>query len=174
MKELLGIIIFFAVIIAGAVWLPGVWHARELERTTQSSIMDLKDVAIESVGKEESRVADDMAQAEGDTTAKNETPLAPATDPAKLVIKVLNGGAAGGSAGKLAQVLRSAGFKLVTAGDSKSDYAGVTVYYQSAGKADADAVKATLTKAYPSVEERVETDMKKETASAAIVVVVGK
>lgn len=174
MKEILGILIFFAIIIVGAVWLPGFWHARELRDAKQTSILDLKNVAFDAAEQAKEQAEQVAAEAEREAVKSNEAPVAPATDPAKLVVKVLNGGAPGGSAGKAAQILKTAGFKLTTAGDAKGDYVGVIVYYQSAGKADADAIKAALAKTYPNVKTQVETDAKKETASAAIVVVTGK
>ncbi len=93
----------------------------------------------------------------------------------KIAIKVLNGGAAKGSASVYADILKGAGYTSVTAGNSAGDYTGVSVYYAQAGtQANAEAVKAALSKKAPNAEVRIGVANSADTGSSAITVIVGK
>lgn len=178
MKEILGIILFFGIALAGVWFIPGLWRTQETKQSGQPSIMELKNVALDIVQQEQNRVEQEVAEGTSAQTVsenqKSDSVASKPTDPAKLVVKVLNGGAAPGSAGKVAQILKTAGFKLTTAGDSKGDYTGVTVYYQSANKADAEVVKVALIKTHPQTMTQAADATKVETGKAPVVVILGK
>lgn len=89
-------------------------------------------------------------------------------------IKVLNGGAAKGSASVAAELLKKDGFTKVTTGNTTSDYVGVTVYFGSSVESEAEAVKNFLIKTYPKAEKKATPKDNKETTQASIVVVLGK
>lgn len=89
-------------------------------------------------------------------------------------IKVLNGGAAKGSAGTAADLLKKDGFTKVTTGNTASDYVGVVVYFGSTVESEAEAVKNFLIKTYPKVMTKAAIKENKETTQASLVVILGK
>lgn len=89
-------------------------------------------------------------------------------------IKVLNGGAAKGSASVAADILKKDGCTKVTTGNTTSDYVGVTVYFLSAFEQEAGVVKNFLIKTYPKVTTKVAPKENKETTQASLVVILGK
>lgn len=102
-------------------------------------------------------------------------PAVPSEPNKKIAIKVLNGGAAKGSASVYADILKAAGYTSVATGNSVGDYTGVSVYYAQAGtKADADLVKAALSKKAPNAEVKAGVVNNADTGSSAITVIVGK
>lgn len=88
--------------------------------------------------------------------------------------KVLNGGAAKGSAGIVAEILKKDGFTKVAVGNTTSDYVGVTVYFLSDFEQEAEAVKNLLVKTYPKVTAKAAPKENKEAAQASLVVILGK
>lgn len=71
------------------------------------------------------------------------------TDAHSVQISVLNGGAAKGSAGVVAEMLKKAGYTKVTVGNAVADAVGVTVYYKTDLEKAAQAVGQSLFKTYP-------------------------
>lgn len=107
---------------------------------------------------------------------KTETP-APALvslDKTTLDIKVMNGGAAKGSAGTFGETLKKAGYTKVSVGNTNGDYAGAVIYYAADKQKEAELLQADVVKTYPKVTiapiKVGNTDM----AGATLVVILGK
>jgi hypothetical protein len=88
-------------------------------------------------------------------------------------IKVLNGGAAKGSAGVVAEALKKAGYTKVTTGNTLGDYTGTTVYFSVGLDQEAGAVKQALL-SWPATVTKEAPQGNKETAQAPLTVIVGK
>lgn len=123
---------------------------------------------VEETPKEEAAPA--VVSGEGATKVTEElTKKAKATD-----IKVLNGGAAKGSAGVATGILTKDGFTKVTIGNTLKDYTGVVVYYAVGLDQEAGVVKDTLAKTYPQAVTKPALVDNKETTQAPLTVIVGK
>ena len=182
MKEVLGVIIFFAVILAGVWFAPVWWRAHQVKTSGQPSIVTLSDTARKLISAEETH----GTGVPGDAANENQTPTTPPsiiatptntskTDITKLAIKVMNGGAMKGSAAKALEIVKNAGYAAATVGNATGDYTGVSVYYAKLeNKADAEALRILLSKTYSNPTTQAVADSQSETASAPIVVMVGK
>lgn len=93
----------------------------------------------------------------------------------KIAIKVLNGGAAKGSAGVVADLLKEAGYTTISTGNSVGDYVGVSVAFLSpASESDADAVREALSKKYLSSTVKPATQGNADMTASPITIIVGK
>lgn len=109
-----------------------------------------------------------------DTTTS--TALTPSDTLKATSLRVLNGGAAKGTAGKLLTALNKAGLSKTSVGDADSDYTGTAVYYQAdAYKERAEEVVKLLesigTKG--AVTKKAESSTG-ETGNTPIVIITGK
>lgn len=170
MKEFIGIILFIGLIAVAAVFLPDLNRAREDSDDSRPSIVTLKDSTIPVSEPENFAPQEEAPTAETAPAA----PVVPAVNPATLAVTVLNGGAAGGSAGKAAGVLKTAGYTLATATDARASYTGVTVYFQAGKDAEAEAVRQALLKTYPNAVTKAAVSATDETGKTTIVVVMGR
>jgi cytoskeletal protein RodZ len=91
-----------------------------------------------------------------------------------ISIVVLNGGAPKGSAGIVADILKTDGFLKATAGNASGDYSGMVVYWKEGNESAAKAVQAALSAKYPSIAVKASDPKNKETLSAPIVAILGK
>ncbi len=91
-----------------------------------------------------------------------------------LAIKVLNGGAAKGSAGVLVEFLKKSAFTQVTAGNTLNDYAGTTIYYAPQLEKEAGFVRDVMLKTYPKTEIQPSIKSNSETSQAPLTIIVGK
>lgn len=93
----------------------------------------------------------------------------------KIAIKVLNGGAAKGSASAVAELLKEAGYTAISTGNSAGDYVGVSVTFLSpASENDADSVREALSKKYPSSAVKSAIQGNADMAASPITVIVGE
>lgn len=92
----------------------------------------------------------------------------------KLEISVLNGGGAKGSAGVLADFLKSEGYLKTDAGNTLKDYSGVTVYHAAALEKEAEAIKASVIKKYPQAKILPADATNKETSVSQVTIILGK
>lgn len=91
----------------------------------------------------------------------------------EVSVKVLNGGAAAGSAAKIRDLLKTKGYaKIEAANANLSSYTAVTIYYKSEFKSEAEKIKEALTGQYKVIETKEGTNAKEP--SGDIVVVLGK
>lgn len=92
----------------------------------------------------------------------------------KLEVSVLNGGAAKGSAGVLADFLKKEGYLKTDMGNTQKDYTGVTIYYAAGLEKEVEAVKASVAKKYPQVKILPADSRNKETSVSQVTVILGK
>ncbi|MDD5083976.1 MAG: LytR C-terminal domain-containing protein [Candidatus Moranbacteria bacterium] len=170
MKEVLSTI-FFLAIAGSALWGWNRWQqtARDA-RNTQPSINAL---AMESsVSTPESKEApEEPAPA---TEEKKPEVASSGTPKETLNVKVLNGGAAKGNAGKVQDFLKKNGYNKVQIGNTIGDYTGVVVYYLDSNEASATAIQKLLVSDFPEAEVRAASASDKEGGSAPVVVILGK
>jgi hypothetical protein len=101
-------------------------------------------------------------------------PEAPTIDKKAMVVKVLNGGAAKGSASTFTETLKKAGYASATFGNSFGNYTGVTVYYGAGRKAEGEALVVDVQKTYPKAVAKEAPQGDRDAAAAAFVVILGK
>jgi hypothetical protein len=166
-------ILFVLASIGGIGWV--VYSKWQTERAAESrpSITELLERAGEQTDapSAESPQATDAAQATDD---KAVTGTGSADAAKKLEISILNGGAAKGSAGILADFLKSEGYLKTDAGNTLKDYTGVTIYYAANLEKEAEAIKTSVAKKYPQVKILPADTNNKETSVSQITVIVGK
>lgn len=159
-------------ILAGIAWggYRG-WNMRE-ERAALPSISTLSETDTTAKNEPAAEVVVEeevAAPAPAAETLAEDTKKAKATE-----IKVLNGGAAKGSAGTATTFLTREGYTKVTLGNTLSDYAGTTVYFAVGLDKEAAILKATLLPNYPKTEVKPALPNNKETTAAPLTVILGK
>lgn len=95
-------------------------------------------------------------------------------DLASVEIKVLNGGAARGSAGTLVDILKKTGYTKAAFGNTTADYTGTTIYYGANTQSVAEKVKELVIKTYPAVVVAPAEANNKDATVASVVVILGK
>ncbi len=171
-KILFGILVIFVVLfIGGVAWI--VFRGYQLNQKQSalpslSSISlgnDLKEVVVETGEsmQQEEALPEQGAADQSETKAKS------------LSIKVLNGGAAKGSALVLAEALKKEGYTAVTTGNTVKDYTGIVLYYASSEiEKEAMSIKDTLIKTYPKIDIKLAIKANTETTQAPISIIFGK
>ncbi len=86
----------------------------------------------------------------------------------------MNGGAAKGTAGTVAEMLKQAGYTKVTPGNTVKDYSGTVIYHAAGLEQEAAALKEALIKKYPTVSISPAVAGNKETSMAPLTVIIGK
>ena len=102
------------------------------------------------------------------------TQATPSIDKASVAAKVLNGGAVKGSAVKVADILKKAGFTKTDSGNANGDYAGVTVYFKADSEKAANAVRDVLLQTYTNAKVSPQDAKKPETGASPVTVILGK
>ena len=92
----------------------------------------------------------------------------------KLDISVLNGGAAKGSAGVLAEFLKTEGYDKTVAGNTLRDYAGTTIYHAASFEKEAEVIRTSVVKKYPQAKVLPADAANKETSVSQITIILGK
>lgn len=179
-ESLLGTILFLLMIIFTLLSIAGVgwaayskWVASrdEARQPSIAALEEKKDEKSEALPaqpdaakteNQENKTAPDAAGNSADTKAKD-TP-----------ISVLNGGAAKGSAGIVADILKKDGYAKVTAGNTLGDYVGVTVYHAAGSDKEAQGVQSSLLAKYPQAKLLPADAKNKETSVSQITVILGK
>lgn len=169
MKEVFIALLVFA--LAGA----GVWFGfryRAEQKEAADARPSIANFAPENLP--ENVVREDVSDDAKDETKKEEvTPVKPDL-PATIAIKVLNGGAAGGSAGKVAAYLKQNGYAKAEAGNANGANAGIVIYYSAPMADEAKALQLLLLKQYKGVTSKpVEEAKIPEAKTAPLVVVLG-
>lgn len=166
MKEVFIALLIFA--FAGA----GVWFGFRY-RTEQKEAADMRPSIADfaPANLPENVVKENDVEQE---TKKEEPALTKPDAPATLVIKVLNGGAAGGSAGKVAAYLKKNGYAKAEAGNANGANVGIVIYYSAPMADEAKVLQLLLLKEYKGVTSKpVEEAKIPEAKTAPIVVVLG-
>ena len=172
MKEALSSIVFLA-IAGAALWGWNQWQLKTQDaKETRPSIGDL---ASSTVSVPVETPSGDAAQADASSDTRQETtPVVAVPAPAELIVKVMNGGAAKGSAAKVQDFLKKNGYAKAEALSATGNYTGTTVYYSGSDASSATAVQKLLVKDYPTVQVKAATSSKAEDGSAPVVVMLGK
>lgn len=168
------------VVLLGGVAFGVVWFL-DNEGKLRFSQVDKPEVSVaiknaeEKVNTPEIEAIKESSQEEKSSdTEKEETPTSADEDIATLSVLVLNAGGAGGSAGKVAEALKSAGYTQARPDNADgSGYSGLTVAYGSKdAKGTAEKIAEALQKTYSNVttKEASSADEKKD----AFVVMVGR
>jgi hypothetical protein len=113
------------------------------------------------------------AQAESPKEEPKEETTTESADIKKEKIAILNGGAAAGSAAKLAETLKKEGLEAITTGSTEDDFSGTVIYYAPDKKSAAESVLALLKKESPSAEAKPADASKKETSQETITIILG-
>lgn len=127
----------------------------------------------EEIIKEDAESEPEKKTEPEEVSKKNEVEVSKSVNFFDTAVKILNGGAAGGSAGKMKDLLASKGYKKIEAGNSNSStYSGTTIFYQSEAKAAAEKILADIKSKYPSAQVKIASSS--EEKSSAIVIILGK
>lgn len=167
MKEVFIALVVFALAGAG-VWFGFRYRAERQEvADTRPSIVNF---APENLPENVAREEDDS----GEETKKEEPAPTKPDAPETIVVKVLNGGAAGGSAGRVAAYLKKNGYAKAEAGNANGANSGIVIYYSAPMADEAKALQLLLLKEYKGVTSKpVEEAKIPEAKTAPIVVVLG-
>jgi hypothetical protein len=167
-EPLLGALLFGTLLIVTIAAVAGAGYAlysgwkSSKERSARPSINEL---AVKAA---------DPAPAQEAAPAPAETPAAPVADAKQKDVSVMNGGAAKGTAGTVAEMLKQAGYTKVTAGNTVKDYTGTVVYHAAGLEKEAAALKEDLIKKYPATTLQSAVAGNKETSMASLTVIIGK
>lgn len=164
------IIVVILVLILAAGW--GGYKGFRVNQE-QAALPSIGSLAIE---EQKTEATEPVKSTEGEkkeqATTNSETELR--TKAKNTEIKALNGGAAKGSAGVVAEILKKDGFTKVVPGNTLKDYTGTVVYYAAGLEKEAGFVKEALIKSYPKAEVKAAIASNTETTQAPIVVIVGR
>ena len=148
------------------------WKSAQVERAIPS---------IQELGEKQVTVSSD----ESSVNLKPETPAQPtpestttsnaqSVDLASVEVKVLNGGAARGSAGTMVDILKKAGYAKAAFGNTVADYTGTKIFYGAQSQLAAEKVKELVAKTYPGVVLAPAEANDKDATAATVVVILGK
>lgn len=165
-----GMLLFVIASIAGIGWVVySKWQGARMAEN-QPSITALSESSDEAVPPAESQQADTPQAGNAD-----QQPAADSAEAAKkLEVSVLNGGAAKGSAGVLAEFLKTEGYAKTIAGNTAKDYAGTAVYHAASLEKEAEAVRTSVAKKYPQAKILPADATNKETTTSPVTIIIGK
>ncbi|QQS21103.1 MAG: LytR C-terminal domain-containing protein [Candidatus Moraniibacteriota bacterium] len=176
MKEVfLAVLVFVAL---GSGTLLFLEYRREAEKTSDVR-PSISEGTLSSIpGSSES--VPRLAEEEGDSASDEEGDSPPPPPPGKLEdaetlpVLVLNGGAAGGSAGKMVSYLKTNGYVKAQAGNIDGSHRGTVVYFSSERESEAKALQLILLKQYSGVTAKPAAESSlPEIRSASLSVVMG-
>ncbi len=145
------------------------WVYQKFKPGKQEKKISIADIIEDSKGEEEKQ-AEETPEIK---VAEQQPEEEKAISPAEVTVKVYNGGAVAGSAGKMKEILTSNGYVKTEAGNAKGDYKGLVVYYEEKLEKEARDLKEILKSKYTTIE------IKKglpevEGAVSGILIVLGK
>lgn len=146
------------------------WKTAQQKKSTPSIAQLEQDKAPETPQVKE----DEPKKTEENKAAAPEQATDSLTKAKNTDIKVLNGGAAKGSATALTEMLKKNGYLKVTALNSLSDYTGTKIYFATGLDKEADAVKTSMLTAYPKTVTAPASAANKETSEAPLTIILGK
>lgn len=172
MKEFFLAILVFA-LLGGGVYGWSLYRHRAVETADpRPSIRELSNMSADNPSLASSQ-SKEMDTASDDAESADATPSRP-DDPDTIAVSVLNGGAVGGSAGKVTTYLQSKGYKKAKAGNTNGSNVGMVIYYADDMEDEAKALQLVLLDSYKGVTASPAKDAKnKDATSASIVVVLG-
>jgi hypothetical protein len=169
------VVVFLVILVAAATFLALRWNLlsekEEKKSEDQPSITEIAEneklAQMKDETPEEPEV--NVENLENQPEASTQTAIAPA----QVQVKVLNGGAAPGTAGKVRDLLNSKGYTKAAASNSAlENFTGQTIFFQEGNDATANAIKEILIVQYPNTVTKPASTS--EEKSATIVVMVGK
>ncbi len=163
-----GLFLIFGVLIGGVIWGGYLSWNFTKDQAALPSISGLPQGSDESLAPVTRIEAAPIVASEPDTEGES------LKKTKGIDIQVLNGGAAKGSAGTVAENLKKDGFTKVTVGNTVNNYTDTVVYYAVGHESEADAVKKSLLKSYPKAETKSALQNNKETTVGTITVILGK
>ena len=86
----------------------------------------------------------------------------------------MNGGAAKGSAGSLADFLKKEGYNKITIGNTLNNYTGAILYYAPDVEKEVASIKENVAKKYPQIKTLPADIKNKETSVAQVTIILGK
>lgn len=169
MKEVFIALVVFGLVGAGA-WFGLRYRAEQQEAAdTRPSIVNF---APENLP--ENALREEAPDDSSDETKKEDTPPTKPDAPETIAVKVLNGGAVGGSAGKVATYLKQNGYTKAEAGNAGGSNAGIVIYYAPEMADEVKALQLLLLKEYKGVTSKPASEAKvSEAKTAPIVVILG-
>lgn len=165
-----GLLLAVGLVIVAAIGALVFWSIKNTKRADgdKVSIQNIsEEITKEDAGSEPVKTAEPEKVPE-----KNGTEVSKSANYFDTAIKILNGGAAGGSAGKVKELLASKGYKKLEAGNSNNTYSGTVIFYQTESKAAAEKILADIKSKYPSAQIKIASSS--EEKSGAIVIILGK
>ncbi len=172
MKEIFMALLVFAVV--GGIFAFGIRYHEQTKKATDTR-PSIAEFSSADIPKEDSTMAtsDVSDSALSDNTTKD-VAIARPESPENITVKVLNGGAAGGSAGKIATYLKTNGYTKAEAGNANGSNTGIVIYYSSEMEDESKALQLLLLKEYKGVVSKPAEDAKiPEAKTAPMVVVLG-
>lgn len=166
-----GMLLFVVASIAGIGWaIYSNWHSARIAKS-QPSIASLQEQAVlqETTATEPAQENTNPA-----TDVQKQDTAASLESAKKLDISVLNGGGAKGSAGTLAEFLKTEGYAKVSAGNTVKDYSGTVVYYGANLEKEAGVINGSVTKKYSQAKMLPADTNNKETTTSPITIIIGK
>ena len=171
---LLGALILFALLaLAGIAWAIYGGVTKQQAASSEPSITSLEK-ETEAPQEEAATPVTATTSPASDTATPASSAPANAQPGKTTVVSVLNGGAAGGSAGKLAATLRQEGYTQVTARDATGNYTGVVIYHAANLSAEAETLKTAVAKTYPNVTIAPAIASNKATSTSPLTVIIGR
>lgn len=158
------VIIILALVFGSGFWVWGKVKPSKQERkiSITNLVEEPKEQSSEAV--QEGQKTEEQSQ-ETPEDVKNITP-------ADINVKVLNGGAAAGSAGKIKNTLVSKGYAKTEAGNANlSSYKGAVIYYQKEFKEPAREIKEIIKTNFAAVE--IKEGINEKEIGGDIVVILG-
>lgn len=173
-----GVLLLLLLILIGTFGYFGyrLWKSAQVERSIPS-IQELGEkpgsVVSESVVETPPPASLSAPTSQTTSSPTTETEVA-SLDIALVEVKVLNGGAARGSAGTLVDILKKAGYSKAAFGNTVADYTGTKIYYGTNAQSAAEKVKELVSKTYPTVVIAPAEANNKDATAASVVVILGK
>lgn len=162
-------LIVFAVVGGGIAF-----GLRHQDRTREASDPRPSIAGFSPENLPESMPNNSASEASETETEENTPALEKPDEPSTITIKVLNGGAAGGSAGKMAAYLKKNSYAKAEAGNANGSNSGIVIYYSSEMEDESKVLQLLLLKEYKGVVAKpVEEAKISEAKSAPVVVVLG-
>lgn len=160
------IVIIILTLVLGSGW----WAWEKVKPLNQEG-----KISITNLVEEPKEQSSETAQEEPKTEEQSqETPEdVKNITPADINVKVLNGGAAAGSAGKIKNTLVSEGYAKTEAGNANlSSYKGAAIYYQKEFQEPAREIKEIIKTSFATVE--IEEGINEKEISGDIVIIIGR
>lgn len=164
--------VLMLIVLATCAALLGWWGYRGFQANKeQAALPSISTLATKEEVKEPEEAKEETVSPQKTDTVSPEELLkkTKATD-----IKVLNGGAAKGSAGVAGEALKKDGYTKVSVGNTTGNYTGTIIYFATGLDQEAATLKTALQKTYPKAETKAALSDNKETTGAPLTVILGK